>query len=254
MMQKQTVQVRNLILGEGRPKIAVPITAKNRQELESRLEQVKHSAADLVEYRADHDDLVMLGGGALMEALRLIRREIGDLPLLFTIRTMPEGGEAAIPFEQYRRLNIEAADSGLVDLVDVELLTAMDEASALIESLHAAGVRVIASSHDFEKTPPRRQLTAIVKAMQAVDADITKLAVMPRSRQDVLSFMETVLEIDEQIADRPCAAMSMGRLGMISRMAGSLDGSCITFGTAGAASAPGQPDAGLLRQILEIMD
>ena len=70
--------------------------------------------------------------------------------------------------------------------------------------------------------------------------DITKLAVMPKCRRDVLRLLEAAVEMEEEKGDRPCITMSMGNLGMISRIAGSLTGSALTFGTAGRASAPGQ--------------
>ena len=47
--------------------------------------------------------------------------------------------------------------------------------------------------------------------------------------------------------------MSMGRLGVISRVAGELTGSAMTFATNGKASAPGQIPIEEMRQILSIM-
>ena len=46
----------------------------------------------------------------------------------------------------------------------------------------------------------------------------------------------------------------MGKLGLVSRIAGSTFGSAITFGTAGAASAPGQLDSASLKNILDVLE
>ena len=44
--------------------------------------------------------------------------------------------------------------------------------------------------------------------------------------------------------------MSMGELGQMTRTCGNVFGNCLTFGTLGQASAPGQVDVNLLQQLL----
>ena len=45
----------------------------------------------------------------------------------------------------------------------------------------------------------------------------------------------------------------MGQRGMVSRLCGEITGSCLTFGTWGAASAPGQPSVDELRAALRLL-
>ena len=52
----------------------------------------------------------------------------------------------------------------------------------------------------------------------------------------------------------PLNTKSMGALGAVTRVCGGAFGGIATFGTAGHASAPGQPDAGLLREMLHLME
>ncbi|MNI90534.1 3-dehydroquinate dehydratase [compost metagenome] len=59
--------------------------------------------------------------------------------------------------------------------------------------------------------------------------------------------------MNEQFADRPIITMSMAGKGMISRLAGELFGSALTFGSAKKASAPGQLPVAELRGLLELM-
>ena len=121
-----------------------------------------------------------------------------------------------------------------------------------LEGVHAQGVPVIASSHDFEQTPPSQELLARIERMWASGADIAKIAVMPRSAQDVLRLLEVTQEAVR--AQRgPVVTMSMGRLGGVSRLAGETFGSAMTFGSAGSASAPGQIDARTLRAALSAL-
>lgn len=63
---------------------------------------------------------------------------------------------------------------------------------------------------------------------------------MPQNRKDVLRLLEATVEVKEQLKDYPVITMSMGKTGMISRLTGQFSGSCVTFATAGKASAPGQ--------------
>ncbi|WP_201057972.1 type I 3-dehydroquinate dehydratase, partial [Salmonella enterica] len=48
----------------------------------------------------------------------------------FTFRSAKEGGEQALTTEQYIALNRAAVDSGLVDMIDLELFTGDDEVKA----------------------------------------------------------------------------------------------------------------------------
>ena len=54
-------------------------------------------------------------------------------------------------------------------------------------------------------------------------------------------------------SDCPLITMSMGQSGIISRLSGEIFGSAVTFGTIGAASAPGQIDLDSLRMVLQLL-
>ena len=92
-----------------------------------------------------------------------------------------------------------------------------------------------------------------LRKMQQLGADILKLAVMPQSRRDVLTLLEVTLEISEELVDNPIVTMSMASLGLVSRMVGETFGSAITFGAVGQRSAPGQPGARELAEVLEVI-
>ena len=57
-----------------------------------------------------------------------------------------------------------------------------------------------------------------------------------------------------QTASVPLVAVSMGRFGAVSRIAGRMFGSVMTFAAAEKASAPGQINVGELRNILDVLD
>ena len=163
-----------------------------------------------------------------------------------------EGGERALDKEAYVRLNQRAAESGLIDLIDAELFTGEDTLKELVVCAHAAGVKVIASNHDFKKTPEQEVITERLLRMKALGADIPKIAVMPEKKADVLTLLLATVKAKEEISG-PIITMSMAGTGLISRISGEAFGSALTFGTAGKASAPGQMDAKELRQVLTLL-
>lgn len=92
--------------------------------------------------------------------MKALREVLGETPILFTFRTSKEGGEKSIETETYVELNQNAAKTGLVDLVDVEAFTGDDAVKAVVETAHANGVKVIASNHDFHKTPAKDEIVS----------------------------------------------------------------------------------------------
>ena len=167
-----------------------------------------------------------------------------------TFRTSKEGGEKSIEDEAYAELNIKAAETGLVDAVDVEVFTGDEVVKRIIEGAHAAGVKVVASNHDFDKTPDKDDIVRRLCKMQELGADVPKIAVMPQSKKDVLTLLTATEEMATEHADRPIITMSMAGTGVISRLAGEVFGSALTFGAAAKASAPGQMGVEDLKDVL----
>lgn len=234
-----TVKVRNIEIGAGIPKICVPIVGVTREEILAAAENIKSTKADVVEWRVDwYEDIFDFAKTeATMQALREV---LGEMPILFTFRTSKEGGEKAIETEAYVELNQNAAKTGLVDLVDVEAFTGDDVVKAVVEIAHENGVKVIASNHDFHKTPAKEEIVSRLRKMQDLGADIPKIAVMPQNKKDVLTLLAATEEMASEYVDRPIITMSMSGTGVISRLCGEVFGSALTFGAVGKVSAPGQ--------------
>ena len=246
------VEVRCVRIGEGIPKICVPIVGTTRDEILAAAKSFESVKKDVVEWRADWFEGVF--DFAQVEAvLKELRRVLGNTPILFTFRTANEGGEKAIEPAAYAELNKRAAATGLIDLVDVEAFTGDEVVRDIIESAHESGVVVVASNHDFEKTPEKDEIVRRLRKMQELGADIPKIAVMPQSRKDVLTLLSATEEMASKYADRPIITMSMSATGLISRLCGECFGSALTFGAVGKASAPGQMNASDLSEILNLI-
>ena len=248
---KQTVWIKNVEFGAGQPKICLPVAARTDAEIGQQLAAVAHGQPDLVEFRADWYTDVM-DRSARRFALDGIRTLLPQVPLLFTYRTRREGGESELPDAEYLRLCLEVIEDGAADMIDVELFMGESIVSEIVRAAHGKGIAVICSSHDFEKTPGREELLRRFRAMEALGADLLKLAVMPKCAEDVLTLLSATAEMHET-GTRPVISMSMGKLGAVSRLCGEQFGSCVTFGAAGRASAPGQIEARALRTVLDLL-
>ena len=252
MNHTPSVSVRNIVLGEGIPKICIPLVSTCLDALLNDMKKALDHSADLIEWRVDWMDDI-LKKGYLEEILPAVRKAAGDTPLLFTFRTAKEGGEKAISNEAYQNLNLAVAKSGFVDLIDVEAFRGDEIVTNIISIAHDFNVKVVSSNHDFDKTPEKEELIRRLCKMQELDADIPKIAVMPTCRRDVLMLLDATLEMTESYADRPIITMSMAGTGVISRLAGEAFGSALTFGAATKASAPGQIPVNELKQVLDIL-
>lgn len=247
-----TVKVRNIEIGTGAPKIIVPIVGITKEEILSAARSFDAIPIDVVEWRVDWFEGVF-DFARVEDVLKELRDILGDTPLLMTFRTSKEGGEKDIDAGAYKELNIKAAKTGYVDFVDVEIFTGDKIVSEIIDAVHAAGVKVIASNHDFDKTPAKSDIIYRLRKMQDMGADIPKIAVMPQSKKDVLTLLAATEEMTSCYADRPIITMSMAGTGVISRLCGEVFGSSMTFGAAGKASAPGQMGVEDLNTVLALL-
>lgn len=248
------VKVRNISIGEGRPKICVPIVERTAREIIAKAEGFGKIPVDIVEWRADwYDDVSDID--KVLDTVKELRKVLGETPLLFTFRTLREGGEKTISAEQYSSLNVAVAKSGNVDLIDVEVFfeEGAETVKYIISTAQEAGVKVIGSNHHFHETPEKDDMVSILRKMQAMGVDIPKIAVMPTNKCDVIKLLEATLEMSEKYADRPIITMSMASAGIISRISGQIFGSAVTFGSVDRASAPGQIEVRELESVLEIL-
>lgn len=205
----------------------------------------------MIEWRADFfKDLFTIQ--SVLETLKGLREIIGELPLIFTIRTRLEGGQVEITDSEYFALLLFVSQTKLADLLDVELFRCGGCVSDLVEKIHEHNTQVIVSSHDFQSTPSKDELIARMRLMQNAGGDILKIAVMPTSTKDVLTLSSATIEMATE-TDKPLVTMSMGKLGVISRISGEIFNSSLTFGTVGKGSAPGQIAIDQLKQCLEII-
>lgn len=246
----KTIQCKNLIFNSGLPKICIPLTGKNITSILDEindLNQVDHDLAELrIDLFEDVDDF-----SKAVDLLKKIR-EIYFKPLLFTFRTKKEGGVHDMSEENYFELIHMAIDSGLIDMVDIELFSHEESLRKAVAFAHEKHIKVVMSNHDFHKTPDKDEIIKRLVKMQENGADISKIAVMPTCNDDVLELLSATMEVKNKYGF-PCITMSMGRLGAITRLSGELFGSCMTFAVVKNTSAPGQISAAKVKDVLDLL-
>ena len=179
-------------------------------------------------------------------------------------RTAKEGGSREISLENYITLNLQMAESDYISLIDVEVYMGCDSGQKdmsaadaecsmqpLVRALQKKGKAVIGSHHRFDCTPSKEQMVDVLKHIEEVGADVLKLAVMPLDNEDVELLLQVTNEAVCIRVNHPVVTMSMGALGVKSRICGEIYGSAMTFACVGKASAPGQMEIGDLRNAMQ---
>ena len=147
------VPVRDCRIGEGRPKVILPIVERTEAAILEKAAAFSTLCADCVEWRVDLFDAAT-DPGAVVHCLAKLRVLLKEKLLLVTLRTKEEGGSIPVSHEGYLRFLRTVLDTDCADLIDIEFFTAGTDLPALVQDAHTAGVKVVCSSHDFHKTPP----------------------------------------------------------------------------------------------------
>ena len=249
----RTVTIRDVVIGEGRVKTIVPITGTTADEAIAQARAIGASAqTDVAEFRVDFLDIAL--DAARLAALGpKIAEQLRGKPLIVTFRTQAEGGNKAIADTDYAVMYETLLKAHFADLIDVEMFRSEAVVRRLLAAAHEAGVFVVMSSHDFSATPPAAELVARLRRQQELGADVLKLAMMPRDPGDVLELFRATWEMASRYAERPMMTMSMGGTGVVSRLAGEIFGSAMSFGMIGRASAPGQVEVDRLAGVLNLI-
>ena len=259
------------------PAVAVSLTGPTAARARIQARRAIEAGADVLELRVDlleeadalvafaeasgaespaPDPMVVVTAAAqVLECLRRMVDVVDGVPLLLTCRTATEGGRAHLDDAGYGAVLGAVLD----DLstwaperrpaaIDVEVQRGC--LPGVSEQAHGLGIDVVASFHDFEATPADDVLEEVLARMVNEGADLAKIAVWPTSADDVARLLGVCARATADPGEGtglgvPVAAMSMGALGAVSRVAPAF-GTARTFAVVSdeqgetQASAPGQ--------------
>ena len=274
----------------GLPAVAVSLTGPSLAHARAQARSAIDAGADVLELRVDllEEAGALAAPGPLdaataaaqvLECLRGLGEAIDGAdvdgvdadtgaPVLLTCRTAAEGGRAHLDDAAYGALLRSVLD-GLADWAPERFPAAIDvevQHGCLRQACaqaHGLGIGVVASFHDFEATPSDEVLEEVLARMACQGADLAKIAVWPTSADDVARLLGVCARATAGAGERgglgvPVAAMSMGALGAVSRVAPAF-GSALTFAVVpdeqglARASAPGQLPIQDVRRCLELL-
>lgn len=251
-MPDKIIDARGRKLGGETPLICTPLVGRSRERVLAEAASVVTKKPDIIEWRVDFFEAIG-ETVAVLEGARSLRAAVGELPIIFTRRSIKEGGEPiAIDDDDVVRLYDAVGASGLVDFIDFEMSNDAEHVRRVREAARAHGTRLILSYHNFGYTPGRDFLVQRFLEAERLGADVAKVAVMPRDRMDVLTLLAATAEADAK-GRIPLISMAMGPLGSVTRMIGGLFGSSLSFAVGEAASAPGQIPIADLSAVYDII-
>ncbi len=217
-----------------KPLIAATLHLENELEILPGLAVEK--IIDAVEFRADK--FYSKNTRQLKNTLYSLKSL--ELPVILTFR---QGGAADLSEDE--RLEIILALLPDASAVDIEIDSEIAE--IVVENSRTLSKTVIISEHDFEKTPPEKNLDFIFAKGIRRGADIVKISLMPRTPHDAARLMCFCLKNSKT---NPLICISMGETGKFTRFCAPFFGSSITYGCISEPAAPGQVDVRELKREL----
>jgi len=215
-----------------KPRICVSIAAKIPSEIRSMIRRAEDAEADLIEIRLDYLNTNLSSAENLLE--NFVKES--SVPMIATNRQYEQGGLKPQNENTRIRILIQAAEAGF-KYVDVELTSAKLE--ALLEEIRSYGAEPIISFHDFEKTPPLKDMERIIRSEIEARAEICKLVTTARDIEDNL---ECLLLTRKMSRLTKIVCFAMGQKGLISRLLSPIFGGYFTFASLDEdlKTAPGQ--------------
>jgi len=252
MTSGKPLTLRGRTLGGDRPLICSPLVGRTRERLLAETANVHAKGPDVIEWRVDYFEAIA-DAPAVLDTGRAMRAIVGDTPILFTRRSIREGGEA-IPIGDAEVVELygAVAASRLVDLIDFEMGNDPDQVREVRAATRASGTHLVLSYHNFGYTPGVDFLVQRFLEAERLGADVAKVAVMPRDRADVLALLAATAQAESK-SRVPLISMSMGPLGAVTRMIGGVFGSSLSFAIGEGASAPGQMPIADLKTLYDIV-
>ena len=247
------IEVNGKPLGGGTlPVIITPLVGKTAEAIHDEVAAIIPKKPDLLEWRIDF--FADIGDAkAVVDTALSIRKAAAGIPVLLTRRNVSEGGNP-IPIAEAAvvAMYVAACEAKCVEIIDYELSNAPADLQRLREVSKANAITMIMSYHNFQLTPDAATLDSKFVAAERLGADVAKVAVMPKTEQDVLALLAATDRARQNVGV-PLISMSMGGIGSLSRIIGWVYGSAATFAVGKSSSAPGQIAIEELRTALAIV-
>jgi 3-dehydroquinate dehydratase-1 len=253
MHKSKHIEINELAIAGGKfPLICTPLVGRTPNQLLAELAIVLPKKPDVLEWRVDYFEAIS-DTEAVIDAAVAIKKEAGQIPLLFTRRSTIEGGEKiTLSEDQVIAMYAAVCESKTIDLIDYEMANDTRNIAQVRAAAKANGVKLVLSFHNFSYTPGLETLVGKFLTAEQLGADVAKVAVMPRDLDDVLTLLAATRQASKKLRI-PLISMSMGPYGSLTRLFGWAFGSALTFAVGASSSAPGQVPIEELNTVLAIL-
>lgn len=253
MNHKKLIEINGKPVSDGKQAlICTPLIGRSRDQILAEVNKVVAKKPDILEWRVDFFDAIGDTDQVIATA-NSIKAAAGAIPLLFTRRSINEGGEPiTLNEEEVVKLYEAVCARRSVDLVDFEMSNDLQHVRRVREASRANEIKMVMSFHNFSYTPAVAFLVQRFLEAERLGADVAKVAVMPRDLADVLALLTATQQASEKLRI-PLISMSMGAYGSLTRMFGWVFGSAVTFAVGENSSAPGQVPIEDLNIVLGIL-
>lgn len=207
-------------------RICASIATDNADELPQQVKRAFDLGADYVEVRFD-----FIAPDKIVAGAQSIAADKGRA--VFTLRPKAQSGQFSGSEEERVKLIRKLAEMRPM-LLDVELTT-LQANDNLADYLELASIPVLASWHDFKKTPPTDELAKMMTEMR-IYSNYVKIVTTAHSMADSLRLLELY---DGAFGLYPII-FAMGEAGVITRILSGLYGAPYTYAALEKAVAPGQ--------------
>lgn len=197
-------------------RVCVSISPKTVDEALEFIQEAEAQNADLIEVRLD--------GLTEHEKISEIAK-CTKTPLIATNKSVSQHGSFSGTETERQKILIEAAKNGF-EYVDVDVDLETPKQKKLIQDIHDAGVKVIVSFHDFQKTPELQQLEKVLDEEVSLGADICKIITTAQTMKDNLTTLDFVSKASKKVN---LVCFAMGDLGTHSRLVSPVFGAFLTF-------------------------
>ena len=245
------ISLKGLPIGAGIPKICVPITGTDVNQVIGQAGEIVSSSADLAEWRLDYFNGLEETAGLIATTNRLTEI-LGDLPLIITLRDRTQGGKRQISDSDYQQLYTAILRNTNVAAIDLEWQRDATLLGQLIDLAHGQQVRTIISCHNYDQAPTEAEMVDQLTQMSLLCGNLLELAITPTNANDVLGLMNAAHDASQRV-EQPIIATAMGPLGTVTRVAGQTFNSALTFATIRSETAPGQLSVDQTRTILDVL-
>lgn len=219
-----------------KPRIIVPIIEKDN------LEYILSQNPDMIELRADYfgDEKDIK---KIMAKIKTIRE---DMPILFTYRTISEGGLG--DEKKHSKIIEKFARCEYVDILDVEIENKSIKKEHILK-IKSGKKNVIGSYHSLEGELDKGKIYTLVAKMADYDVDTFKICLNLQDEREVLELLDISYEVKLKYPDKKIIFISMGEKGRITRIF------CAdyTFAYCDKQSADGQIEIADMKKILSIV-